>query len=355
MKAPSGNIRNAVDDRIRQVGLVRAGTELKVAAILFTYRCTISCRHCLFACRGARPDVVMDADRCVRYLAQLHELGRVVHIAGGEPMMYWDVLAETLDKASGQGLAPQFVETNCSFADSDEVVRDRFTSFKEHGLFGVLLSADPYHQAHVPPENFIRARGIAREVFGPANVWATDAPDEQVREYARIARDERRLTEYVRAHPPSLTGSAYVELAGVVDSVPLAEAPPPPGSRTPPEQQHCAGEFDAETIWEVHVDPYDNIQTNCGVTLGRADRTPVAEVMARGPAAANAIARTLSESGPIGLAEFARREHGFHIPETAQQKCALCFVTRCFLRSHYPDILAPQEIYPRPDGKGADE
>ena len=84
MEAPSGNTRNAVDDRIRQVGLVQAGTELKVAAILFTYRCTISCRHCLFACRGARPDVVMDADRCVRYLAQLHELGRVVHIAGGE-------------------------------------------------------------------------------------------------------------------------------------------------------------------------------------------------------------------------------------------------------------------------------
>ena len=337
--------RECVDDRIRQAGLVKAGGELKVAAILFTYRCTISCRHCLFACRGARPDVVMDADRCVRYLAQLHDLGRVVHIAGGEPMLYWDVLAEALELAAEAGVAPHFVETNCSFADSDAVVQDRFTVFKEHGLFGVLLSADPYHQAHVPPEHFLRARRIAREIFGAENVWATHASDEQVREYARIARDERSLAEYVRAHPPSLTGSAYAELARLVQAVPINEIPPPPGSPTPPDQGHCAGEFDAERIWEVHIDPYDNIQTNCGVILGRADRTPVAEVLARGPAEANFIVRTLSEAGPIGLAEFARREHGFHVPEQSQQKCALCFVTRGFLRKHYPNILGPAEIY----------
>jgi hypothetical protein len=336
--------RQAVDDRIRQVGLVQAGTELKVAAILFTYRCTISCRHCLFACRGARPDVVMDAERCVRYLAQLHELGRVVHIAGGEPVLYWEVLAEVLDRAVRAGVAPHFIETNCSFAGDDAVVRDRFTLFRQRGLFGVLLSADPYHQAHVRPENFLRARRIAREIFGAKNVWASDVSGEQVREYACIGRDEGRLAEYVRAGPPSLTGSAYAELAPFVQAVPINEMPPPPGSRTAPHQRHCAGEFDAERIWEVHIDPYDNIQTNC-VILGRADRTPVAEVMARGPAQANFIARTLSEAGPIGLAEFARREHGFRIPQTTQQKCALCFVTRCFLRKYYPRILGPGEIY----------
>ena len=51
------------------------------------------------------------------------------------------------------------------------------------------------------------------------------------------------------------------------------------------------------------------------------------------------------DAGPIGLAEFARREHGFDIPEQSQQKCALCFVTKCFLRRHYPGILGPGEIY----------
>ncbi len=112
--------------------------------------------------------------------------------------------------------------------------------------------------------------------------------------------------------------------------------------------RHCAGEFDAEGIWEVHIDPYDNIQTNCGVILGRADRTSVAEMMARGPAQANFVAQTLSEAGPVGLAELARREHGFQIPPEAGQKCELCYLTRRFLRRHHPEILGPAEAYDEP-------
>lgn len=55
--------RSAVDQQIRQVGIVKAGVERRVAAILFTYRCTITCRHCLFGCGGRRPNAVMDPPR----------------------------------------------------------------------------------------------------------------------------------------------------------------------------------------------------------------------------------------------------------------------------------------------------
>ncbi len=46
-------------------------------------------------------------------------------------MLYWDVLAEVLDRAARAGVAPQFIETNCPFADSEDAVRHRFTFFKE--------------------------------------------------------------------------------------------------------------------------------------------------------------------------------------------------------------------------------
>ena len=337
--------KDGVDERIREIGLVEAGRELKVAAILFTYRCTISCRHCLFACKGDRPDVAMDPQRCVRYLGQLHELGRVVHIAGGEPMLYWDALAETLALASERGLSPHFIETNCSFAAGDAMVRERFGYFKQRGVFGVLLSCDPYHQEFVPPENFIRARRIGREVFGPENVWASNVPDEQVRDCAAIVRDDERLAEYVRGHPPMLTGRAYAELARFVAPAPLDRIPPMRGWTGQDQPSHCAADFDAAGIWEVHIDPYDNVQTNCGVILGKADRTPVGELMARGLREVYFITRILSGEGPFGLAEFARREHGFEVPEKARQKCELCYLTRRFLRPHYPDILGPGEVY----------
>jgi hypothetical protein len=65
-------------------GSVRAGSECKVAGILYTYRCTIACRHCCFGGSLARPDVRMTTARVVRHLRSPHELGRVVHVAGGE-------------------------------------------------------------------------------------------------------------------------------------------------------------------------------------------------------------------------------------------------------------------------------
>ena len=51
--------RDLVDRRVKEGGIVQAGKELGVAAILFTYRCTIACKHCCFGCGGARPDVVV--------------------------------------------------------------------------------------------------------------------------------------------------------------------------------------------------------------------------------------------------------------------------------------------------------
>ena len=35
----------------------------------------------------------------------------------------------------------------------------------------------------------------------------------------------------------------------------------------------CMCELRAETIWELHIDPYGNIQTNCGMILGRLSET----------------------------------------------------------------------------------
>jgi len=44
------------------VGLAKAGGDLGVAALLYTYRCTIACRHCCFGCATNRPGVHMDME-----------------------------------------------------------------------------------------------------------------------------------------------------------------------------------------------------------------------------------------------------------------------------------------------------
>ena len=334
-----------VNELVAAEGVVAAGGKLGVAAILYTYRCTIACRHCCFGSCGHRPDVRMSTEQALGHLRRLHELGRVIHIAGGECMMYWDALSELLRAAPREAVQPHFIETTCSFASDDGIVRERLGELRDCGVAGILLSADPYHQAFVPPENFLRVRRAATEAFGAANVWCSDAPDEQIVAFAEIARDDARLREYVRAQPPMLVGTAWRELRRYLDEYPLAELPLDTGWKVRYQAKDCAIDFRRETIWELHVDPYDNIQTNCGVILGKACEVGLADVMARGPENANPLTSLLAREGPFGLVDLAASKHGYVPPATACSKCDLCFAVRRFLRPFYPDILGPAEVY----------
>ena len=46
-----------------------------------------------------------------------------------------------------------------------------------------------------------------------------------------------------------------------------------------------------------------------------------------------------------GLARLAQNEYGFELPEKVTQNCELCYLTRCFLRQHHPEVFGPQEVY----------
>jgi hypothetical protein len=337
--------RPEVDELIRELGVRAAGQRLGVAALLYTYQCTIACRHCCFGCAGDRPRVHMSTPQAVRHLHALHDLGRVIHIAGGECMMYWDDLKQVVRASWAEGAQPHFIETNCSFASDDAIVRERLGFLRDQGVAGILMSADPFHQAFIEPEAFLRVRGLARQIFGPRNVWCSDASDETIRDFAAIARDETRLREYVRGVWIGMVGTAHRELRGFLDAHPLEAVPPGHGWRLPHEGPDCAPEFDAERIWEIHIDPYDNIQTNCGVILGNAREVAPLEVIERGPANANPIARMLTEGGPLALARFAEQRHGFALPERVVSKCDLCYTVRSFLRPYYPAVLGPAEVY----------
>jgi len=317
-----------------------------VASALFTYRCSIACSHCLFGASPERADVVMSAPQCVRALALLHATGRVVHIAGGEPMLYWDVLADSVRLAHKEGHAPHFIETNCSFAADDALVRERLAFLAAHGVKGLLASADPFHQRHVPAERFLRVRRIAQEVFGRPNFWGSEASESEIRSLEAIARDEDRLRQYVRRHPPAMVGAAQRELARYLDQyAPDAGALPRWSWREAGDDGGCRRQFEAETLWELHIDPYGNIQTNCGMILATLVDTTPAALLAAGPGNANRFVRAVCKGGAIGLAEVAQREHGFALPERVAQTCDLCYQTRTFLRRFHPEVFGPEEVY----------
>jgi len=333
-----------VDEVIAQVGVSRAIGIKHVASLLFTYRCTIACKHCLFNCSPWQPDVCVSLEDGVEFLRQLRATDRVIHIAGGEAMMYYRRMLEICQAANEEGCAPHFFETNASWAIDDDVTRRRYEELKEAGLLGVLISADPYHQLFVPPEPRYRAYKWAVELFGSKNVAASDISLEHLSELRSIGRDRERLGEYSRKHAPRLVGRAGDVLSEFYNDRPLDELAGDPLWHGGHDSRDCRVEFDSDSMWEIHIDPYGNIQTCCGIIIGNAHRKPLMEWMERGFHTDSELVRMAYESGPYAYLELAIK-HGYQQREGYPQKCNLCWEVRKFLRPYYPETFGPAEIY----------
>jgi len=306
-----------------------------VAGIIFTYQCSIACRHCLFACRPKRPRVVMDTDDCVRYIEFYYTQPRVIHMAGGDCFLYYRNMLEVCREAQRQGTPVHFVESNSAFCTNDDLVRRRFTELRDAGVMGMFLSADVFHQEFVPAERVLRARRIATEVWGEANVLGSALSTQDPTEFEGIARDESALREHVRSRGAGrATGNSFKYLAQYLDRQPVDAF----------GQARCRESFDLDRMWEYHLDPYGNVQTNCGIVLGNAQRESLGEIFDQSRVWANPIVKTVSEDGPVALLHEAV-ERGLEARDGYVQKCELCFHARRFLRPHYPDILCPDEVY----------
>ena len=332
-----------VDEFVRRHGVVRALPAKRAASLLLTYRCTIACAHCLFNCSPQQPRRVHSVEQGVRYLRMLRATDRLVHIAGGEAMLEYETMLAICREASEHGAAPHFVETNATWCTNTALVRRRLAELKEAGVQGVLMSADPFHFAFLPADRYLRCYETAAEIFGEKNLLAERLTRPQLRELRQIGRDPERLAERVRRFPPRMVGRAGEVLARFLPSRPLEHLANDLLWYGAAQGMSCAREFDPNTMWEIHLDPYGNIQTCCGVILGNVEQTPLPELIAAGFGVGNPIVTALREEGPLGLLRLAEAL-GYQREEYVQ-KCHLCWQVRKFLRPHYPQILGPDEIY----------
>ena len=326
-----------MDEHIEQLKAKR-----RYASVLMTYSCTIACEHCCFACAPREPAAVTPVEDAVGYLAEYYRLDRLIHIAGGEPFRYWKRLRDIVRAARERGVAPHFVETNCSWCKSDAIARERFEELKAHGVLWLLISTDLYHLRLVPVERVHRGIRIAEDVFGEGTTMGLTDADE-LEQRASVARDETAWHNHISKHPPMLVGRAAEVFAQHLDPKPADSLHLETGWGLDPDNT-CAKEWDP--LWEIHVDPYGNVQTNCGIILGNANEVPVSELMASWPQR-NPVLERISQRGVAALLDMAV-ERGFGLEDAYPQKCYLCLKLRTFLRargSEFRTVFGPDEVY----------
>jgi hypothetical protein len=319
--------------------------------MFLSYRCTSTCKHCLYACSPRWPDHWISEDDAGQILAQLAAVmrgkyphpGRVgvndgLHFTGGEPFLNFDLLLRLVRIARRVGIPTTFVETNGFWCRDDATALDQLRTLQAAGLDGILVSANPFILEQIPFERTERAVRISRQVFGANAIVYQAFFYEQFR--------SMRLTgtlpfeDYVKR---AGHGLQYVELFA--------------NGRVPYRLAHLfhhapAGQFygsscrhDLIRDWHIHVDNYGNYLPGFCGGLSLGDARQLDALCAQG---VDLDALPIIRALIAGLEALHRlgREYGYADRAGYISKCHLCLDIRRHLARHGEFAeLQPRELY----------
>jgi hypothetical protein len=320
---------------------------MSVLKIHLTYRCSAECDHChLFATHSARDVLSLDlALSVIRDLKRLNDLQLVV-LLGGEPGLVPELTHTLVREIRALGLGAR-VETNASWATSEEAAR----AFLEP-LYAVdtevMLSVDAFHEPFIPLGNLERAIRVSESLGVNFNLEVPylDYPGER---HPLDQRTNALLAELVRrlGHAPAhiCTGPIFFKGRAAHTLAPAIAEQRRGGIPT-----ECCDtvpwwlDGSQQTLQLLGLDPYGNLNKECGIVIGNATRHSVEAILRGFDAVKHPILSELIRSGPLGLARLALAE-GYPMREHYADKCHLCQEAREALRKKYPDLLQPGQQY----------
>ncbi len=126
-------------------------SRLDSGGLIFNYKCTAACRHCLYASSPKRDGRYMDKDILSGILDKAGELGcNSFHIGGGEPFLNFERLLENIRVMSETGTGIEYLETNASWVKDIDSASEKLTELKKAGCYTVMISVCPFHTEFVP-------------------------------------------------------------------------------------------------------------------------------------------------------------------------------------------------------------
>jgi hypothetical protein len=307
---------------------------------MLSYRCTNTCRHCMYRCSPKRADswiTLDDTDRILDALAREPQL-MDIHFAGGEAMLKPDLLAEVIRRTVARGIGISYLETNGFWASSVDQAEAEFRKLADAGLDAVLISASPFHLEFIPWKRTRNCIDAAQRVFGASGtiVWtgemarAIDTLDDS-RTYtceefldAIGHADEPEVLEH--AYPIKPHGRVVEAMRDSYDALPANDY----------EGDACANTL--ESTVHFHIDPEGRLFTgSCpGITVASSVDYHPTITMESHP-----IYTRLHAGGPHELMIWAIAEHGYtERSEGYISRCDLCYHVRSHLRRVLPNTFA---------------
>jgi hypothetical protein len=289
---------------------------------LLSYQCTGECDHC-FLWSSPRAGGTMTLAQVRDVLRQAKDLGTVemVYFEGGEPFLFYPIMLQGLREAAAMGFKRGIV-SNCYWATSVEDAVQWLRPIVEIGVDDLSLSSDLFHGEEMMTPTARNAVEAAKQLGLPQGVISIDIP-EGCAAYSQAGKGE------------PITGGQVRFRGRAVDR--LTEGVP---RRPWTEFTECPSE-DFTDPGRVHVDAFGNLHVCQGLVMGNLWQRPLKEIVADYDPSAHAIIGPLLEGGPVALA----RQFDLPHEQAYIDACHLCYLARDALRSRFPELLAPANVY----------
>lgn len=291
--------------------------------ILLTYQCTYECDHC-FVWGSPWQSGVLTIEQIEQILHQAKEADiESVYFEGGEPFLYYAVLVKGVRMASEMGFSVGIV-SNAYWATTVTDAAEWLQPFAGR-VSDLTVSSDLYHCEKCLGENPQNAMVAAKWMNIPTGVISIARPEEGVPQTHGQIEDQGAVM---------YRGRAAVALA--------------PGATRHPwnEFTQCPHE-DLREPGRVHLDPLGNLHICQGIIIGNIFKKRLKEICEYYDADTHPICGPLLSGGPVELVS----EYNLPHESTYADACHLCYEARLKLRTRFPEILTPDQMYGVEEGE----
>jgi MoaA/NifB/PqqE/SkfB family radical SAM enzyme len=257
-----------------------------------------------------------------KIIEQARKIGSIewIYFEGGEPVLYYPVLLWGLREAKKMGFKVGFI-TNAYWATSVEDATEWLRPIAEIGISDAVISDDIFHYGK-DEENLAKyARDAAKELRIPVSNIVIEQPKDYM-----VAKEWK--------------GNPVREGAVLFKGRPVDRLVEDLPRKRWETFDKCSGE-DFSDQKRVHIDPFGYVHLCQGIAMGNMKETPLDLLFQRFDPSMHPICGPILRGGPAQLV----REYAVEHEDGYVDECHLCFSVRLKLRSRFPEILAPDQMY----------
>ncbi len=289
---------------------------------LLTYQCNFECDHCfVWASPFAKGTFRLRDIRKIYREAKKLDTVEWVYFEGGEPFLYYPIMVKALADAKRLGFKIGVVSSPywaTSVGDALEWLRP----MARIGLDDLSLSSDLYHWESTKSDEIRNSVRAAKKLGLPIGIISVKQPPEGQKAPTHLGGVEVGYWELM------YRGRAVSKL--------LDKATPKQWT----EFKECPHE-DLENPSRIHLDPFGYIHACQGLCIGNAWEKPFSTVINSYAPLSHPIIGPLLHGGPVALVQDFNLSH----EATYADACHLCYTARLQLRSAFPEILSPEQMY----------